>query len=160
MAKIDLASRLSDVRARVVAEVPPAEAPVAMFAQLSRKDARLRGDQLIALTALADAVMRRRRFKAERITVNTLIRVGVDLLLAHAEQLRGSTEDELRYSVTSALANLRVSTSTGTATCDSTCGDGLTPRADSTSGVPESGASGAPDSGTSVAVLASRGAMR
>lgn len=160
MAKIDLASRLSDVRARVAAEVSPVEAPMAIFAQLSRKDARLRGDQLIALTVLADTVMRRRRFKAERITENTLIRVGVDLLLAHAEQLRGSTEDELRDSVTSALANPRTSASTGTATCDSTCGEDLTPQGDPNSGLPQFGTSGVRDSETSVALLAARGALR
>ncbi|MGX5769743.1 hypothetical protein ACWKWN_03215 [Microbacterium trichothecenolyticum] len=160
MAKIDLAGKLSDVRARVAADVPPAESPVPMFAQLSRKDARLRGDQLTALTALADAVMRRRRFKAERITENTLIRVGVDLLLAHAEQLRGSTEDELRNSVTSALANLRVCASTGTATCDSTCGDDLTPQADQAPVSPQSGTSRFPDSETSAAVLATREVRR
>jgi hypothetical protein len=35
----------------------------------------------------------------ERITDNTLIRVAVDLLLTRADQLRGSTEDELRKSL-------------------------------------------------------------
>ncbi|WP_211255844.1 hypothetical protein [Microbacterium trichothecenolyticum] len=103
MARVDLAGKLSDARARVAAETPSAGPLAPMFAQLSRKDARIRDDQVTALTALADAVMRRRRFKAERITENTLIRVAIDLLLAHADQLRGSTEDELRYSLTSGL---------------------------------------------------------
>lgn len=103
MARVDLAGKLSDSRARVAAETPPAGPPAPMFAQLARKDARIRDDQVTALTALADAVMRRRRFKAERITENTLIRVAIDLLLAHADQLRGSTEAELRNSVTSGL---------------------------------------------------------
>ncbi len=53
--------------------------------------------------------MRRRPVKAERITENTLIRVAIDLLLAHADELRGSTEDELRESVTSELAHSRTS---------------------------------------------------
>lgn len=103
MARVDLAGKLSDARARVAAETPMSEPPSPMFAQLARKDLRIRDDQLTALSALADAVMRRRRFKAERITENTLIRVAIDLLLAHADELRGSTEDELRHSMTSAV---------------------------------------------------------
>lgn len=103
MARVDLAGKLSAARARVAAETPPTEPPVPMFAQLARKDARIRDDQVAALAALADAVMRRRRFKAERITENTLIRIAIDLLLAHADRLRGSTEDELLNSVTSAV---------------------------------------------------------
>ncbi|WP_374976625.1 hypothetical protein ACEYYH_02005 [Microbacterium trichothecenolyticum] len=103
MGRVDLAGKLSDARARVAAEAPSAGPPAPMFAQLARKDARIRDDQVTALTALADAVMRRRRFKAERITENTLIRVAIDLLLAHADQLRGSTEDELRNSLTAGL---------------------------------------------------------
>ena len=103
MARVDLAGKLGDARARVAAEMLPGQPPAPMFARLARKDARIRDDQVTALTALADAVMRRRRFKAERITENTLIRVAIDLLLAHADRLRGSTEDELRNSVTSAV---------------------------------------------------------
>ncbi|MDR7113762.1 hypothetical protein J2X03_003662 [Microbacterium trichothecenolyticum] len=103
MARVDLAGKLSDARARVAAETPPTAPPAPMFAQLARKDARIRDDQVTALAALADAVMRRRRFKAERITENTLIRIAIDLLLANVDRLRGSTEDELRYSVTSGL---------------------------------------------------------
>lgn len=103
MARVDLAGKLSDARARVAAETQPALPPAPMFAGLARKDARIRDDQVTALAALADVVMRRRRFKAERIAENMLIRVAIDLLLAHAERLRGSTEDELRNSVTSGL---------------------------------------------------------
>ncbi|MGN6220932.1 MAG: hypothetical protein ACTHNQ_15640 [Microbacterium sp.] len=103
MVRVDLAGKLSDARTRVAAETPPGQPSAPMFARLARKDARIRDDQVTALAALADAVMRRRRFKAERITENTLIRVAIDLLLAHADRLRGSTEDELRNSVTSAV---------------------------------------------------------
>jgi hypothetical protein len=35
----------------------------------------------------------------ERITENTLVRLAIDLLLANAGQLQGSTEDELRRSL-------------------------------------------------------------
>ena len=103
MARVDLAGKLSDARARVAAEAMLSEPAAPMFAQLARKDARLRDDQVTALAALADAVMRRRRFKAERITENTLIRVAIDLLLAHGDRLRGSSEAGLRDSVTSPL---------------------------------------------------------
>ncbi|MGH3628872.1 MAG: hypothetical protein ACRDRL_15730 [Sciscionella sp.] len=67
------------------------------YARLVRKDARLRTDQVEAL-----ATLRRRASSArsERITENTLIRVAIDLLLAHAEKLDGDTEDGLRTSVT------------------------------------------------------------
>lgn len=44
--------------------------------------------------------MARRETRTERLTENTLIRVAIDLLLAHAAELHGSTEDELRDSVT------------------------------------------------------------
>lgn len=101
MARIDLADRLGDARARVEAETPAEERTLAKFARLTRKDTRIRADQDAALTALARTLMRQRARKVERITENTLIRVAIDLLLAHAGQLRGSTEEELRKSVTS-----------------------------------------------------------
>ncbi|MFC8041663.1 hypothetical protein ACFUOZ_20110 [Paenarthrobacter sp. NPDC057355] len=70
------------------------------FADFERKEARLRQDQLDALDALARKIKRARKPGAgERITDNTLIRVAVDLLLARQDELRGSTEDELRTSV-------------------------------------------------------------
>lgn len=107
MGKVDLARRLGDARARVDAEAPVEERGLAKFARLTRKDARVRADQDADLTALVKSLMRQRRVKAERITENTLIRVAIDLLLAHADELRGSTEDELRESVTSAVRNSR-----------------------------------------------------
>lgn len=103
MGRVDLAGKLDDARARVEAETAVEERGLAKFARLTRKDARVRADQDAALTALAKTLMRRRPAKAERITENTLIRVAIDLLLAHADELRGSTEDELRNSVTSGL---------------------------------------------------------
>lgn len=110
MSRVDLAGKLHDARARVAGEsVHPAEQPVPKFERMVRKDARVRPDQDAALTALAKTVMRARPAKAERITENTLIRVAIDLLLTHADRLRGSTEDELRHSVTSVLPNVRTS---------------------------------------------------
>jgi hypothetical protein len=103
MGRVDLAGKLDDARARVEAETPVEDRGLAKFARLTRKDARVRADQDAALTALAKTLMRRRPAKTERITENTLIRVAIDLLLAHSDELRGSTEDELRDSATSAL---------------------------------------------------------
>ena len=97
MARVELADRLSDARARVEAEsIGDSSRGLPKFARLTRKEARVREDQYAALSALARTLMRRRRVKDERITENTLIRVAIDLLLAHQDQLRGATEDELR----------------------------------------------------------------
>lgn len=109
MGRVDLADKLHDARARAEAESPVQERGLAKFARLTRKDARIRPDQDDALTALAKTLMRRRRDKSERITENTLIRVAVDLLLACADELRGSTEVELRNSVSTASPNFRTS---------------------------------------------------
>lgn len=68
---------------------------------LERKELRLRADQLDELAKLRRALNRQRAGDGERITENTLIRVAVDMLLGCADRLRGTTEDELRDSVTS-----------------------------------------------------------
>jgi len=65
------------------------------YLTLLRKEARLREDQFDDLTALARTLNRRRK-GGERITENTLIRLAVDLLLKKADQLEGTTEEELR----------------------------------------------------------------
>ena len=110
MAKVDLAEKLSDVRARVSKEtLGDAQPGLPKFARLTRKEARVREDQYAALAALARTLMRRRKVKDERITENTLIRVAIDLLLAHQDTLRGATEDELRESVTPALRDFGTS---------------------------------------------------
>ena len=107
MARVELADKLSDARARVEAEsVGDSPRGVPKFARLTRKEARVREDQYAALSTLSRTLMRRRRVKDERITENTLIRVAIDLLIAHQDQLRGATEDELRESVTSTLPKL------------------------------------------------------
>lgn len=106
MARIDLSAQLADVRARVAAETngdPEVEGP--MYAQLEKKTTLIREEQYVELTALARFLMKRRRTRGERITENTLIRVAIDLLFTHRDHLDGSTETELRNSVTSELAN-------------------------------------------------------
>lgn len=70
------------------------------YLKLERKEARLRQDQIDALTDLTRKLNRTKRVKGgERLTDNTLIRVAVDLLLSKASELQGTTEDELRRSL-------------------------------------------------------------
>jgi hypothetical protein len=81
------------------AEVTESQTP--KWQRLERKELRLRADQLDELARIRRTLNRQRRGEGERITENTLIRVAVDLLLTRAGRLRGTTEDELRKSVTS-----------------------------------------------------------
>ncbi len=77
------------------------ESQVPKWQRLERKELRLRADQLDELARIRRTLNRQRGGEGERITENTLIRVAVDMLLGHAGKLRGTTEDELRKSVTS-----------------------------------------------------------
>ena len=86
-------------RSSVTPEVTEPQGP--KWQRLERKELRLRADQLDELARLRRALNRQRGGEGERITENTLIRVAVDMLLGRADRLRGSTEDELRKSVTS-----------------------------------------------------------
>lgn len=71
------------------------------FDDYERKEARLREDQVDDLAALVKRIKRTKKPGGERITDNTLIRVAVDMLLARKDELRGTTESELRKSVSS-----------------------------------------------------------
>lgn len=64
-----------------------------------RKETRLRADQMDVLAAKARQINRHKKDRGERIPDNTLIRTAVGLSLARADRLAGSTEDELRNSV-------------------------------------------------------------
>ena len=77
------------------------ESQVPKWQRLERKELRLRADQLDELARIRRTLNRQRGGEGERITENTLIRVAVDVLLGRAGRLRGTTEDELRKSVTS-----------------------------------------------------------
>jgi len=77
------------------------ESQTPKWQRLERKELRLRADQLDDLARLRRSLNRQRGGEGERITENTLIRVAVDLLLSRGADLRGTTEDELRESVTS-----------------------------------------------------------
>lgn len=109
MAQIDLSERLSQTRIRLERQRAGETEPRAKFLRLERKETRVREDQYSALSSLARTLMRDRAARRERITENTLIRVAIDLLLAHRDQLRGSDEDELRRSVLTSLPNTRSS---------------------------------------------------
>ncbi|WP_438297778.1 chromosome segregation ATPase [Streptomyces sp. HUAS TT7] len=77
--------------------IPPAQRGSAQPKSEARpKWVPMRDDQYSGLTALARDLMDSRTRKTERITENTLIRVGIDLVLAHPELLTGDTEEELR----------------------------------------------------------------
>lgn len=160
MGKVDLAGKLDDARARVEAETPVEHRGLAKFARLIRKDARVRADQDAALTALAKTLMRRRPAKAERITENTLIRVAIDLLLAHADELRGSTEDELRNSVTSELRHFGTSALRNSGTPEVTDNGSLGLPHSERPGLPHSRNTAVPDSGTTVAAHSDDAAVR
>jgi uncharacterized protein YkwD len=73
------------------------------YLQLIRKESRLRQDQADQLSREVRRINQGRQGRhgavGERITDNTLIRVAVDLLLARAGELNGTTEDALRQSV-------------------------------------------------------------
>jgi hypothetical protein len=86
------------VREADTAGVTESQAP--KWKGLERKELRLRADQLDELARLRRTLNRQRAGDGERITENTLIRVAVDMLLGRADRLRGTTEDELRKSVT------------------------------------------------------------
>lgn len=81
------------------AEVTESQTP--KWQRLERKELRLRADQLDELARIRRVLNRQRGGEGERITENTLIRVAVDMLLGRAGRLHGTTEDELRKSVTS-----------------------------------------------------------
>lgn len=84
---------------------PPAPSPAkgvaggVGFDKLERKETRLSADQYAELTTIARDLNRRRAGEGHRITENTLIRLGIDLLRERAGDLSGATEAELRASL-------------------------------------------------------------
>jgi hypothetical protein len=73
---------------------PDEETP--RYKTFERTDARLRPDQVAAIGALRKRVAANRTDKSERITDNTMLRLAVDLLLAHADDIQGNTEEDMR----------------------------------------------------------------
>lgn len=82
-----------------VSEVPELGGAGPKWQRLQRKEARLREDQVAELARLRRRLSRQRSQRPEPLTDNTLIRVAVDLLLEHADELQGDTEDQLRESM-------------------------------------------------------------
>ncbi|NKX54779.1 hypothetical protein HGG74_09555 [Arthrobacter sp. E918] len=71
---------------------------------MRRREARVYDDQADALTVLARRLNNGRRLPGgkttgERITDNTLLRLAIDLLLTRADELEGTTEEELAASL-------------------------------------------------------------
>ncbi|THJ65677.1 hypothetical protein E8P82_11830 [Arthrobacter echini] len=64
---------------------------------MDRKEVRVYGDQVLALTTLRMKINKGKK-GPERITDNTLIRTAIDLLLQHQDELGGVTENEIRAS--------------------------------------------------------------
>lgn len=75
---------------------PAAQPTASSSSDLRPKTVPLRKAHWRDLADLARDVMDARTQKAERITENTLIRIAVDLLIAHPELLHGNTEQEIR----------------------------------------------------------------
>ena len=75
------------------------EDAVPKYLTFVRKEARLRSSQLDSLTSLTRSLNRKRQGNGERITENTLIRVAIDLLLNQSDELKGTTEQELKESI-------------------------------------------------------------
>lgn len=93
---------------------PPAHAdgsagPVVLYSDLERKECRLREDQLAQLSVLSRRLQksRPRGTGGERITDNTLIRVAIDVLLAHADTLVGYTEGQIRDNALKSIGGRR-----------------------------------------------------
>lgn len=71
-----------------------------LYLRLTRKEVRFRDDQLGALHAVTRRLSKARRgAKGGRITENTLVRVAVDLLLLHGDELSGNDEATLLESL-------------------------------------------------------------
>lgn len=109
--KTERADELAPKRATRTAKAKPA-APAAarpeeeqpLYLTLERKDTRLREDQIILLTQTARKLNRKKGRGGQRITENTLIRVAIDVLLEHSDQLAGATEQELTSAAKQAIA--------------------------------------------------------
>jgi hypothetical protein len=93
-------SQTPEATGSVTHRAPESDSPkVPRWRTLIRKEARLREDQAEALAALRRRLTAARSDRTEVITDNTLIRIAVDLLLDHADELTGDTEAELCESV-------------------------------------------------------------
>ena len=89
------------------AKKPAAQEPAAVrdlaggvgYDKLEAKAARIHERQVTALADLARRLNKQRAGEGHRITENTLIRLGIDLLLERSDELTGTTEAELASSL-------------------------------------------------------------
>lgn len=79
--------------------MPAAVPGLPKYRRLERKELLIWPDQITQLSIQARVLNRTRGGVGERITQNTLIRVAVALLLSRAQELAGTTEEELRRSL-------------------------------------------------------------
>ncbi|WP_295122500.1 hypothetical protein [uncultured Leifsonia sp.] len=90
--------------AAAAAPAPVVPAPAGgepLYLRFVRKETRLREEQYETLTEYARKLNRAKTPGAgERITENTLIRIAIDLLIPHLNELNGNDEAQLRDSVT------------------------------------------------------------
>ncbi len=97
------AARAAMAASAAVPEPTAIDDALPRYLQLVRKEARVRSDQAEWMAQEVRRINSSRRRRdgvvGERITDNTLIRVALDLLRAHAGALEGTTEDELTGSV-------------------------------------------------------------
>lgn len=104
----------SPVRSTNSSEAGEAPAALSRWDQLNRRIFSVADPQVEELVELRKALMRlpaRQRVLArdrERITESTLVRIGIDLVLRHRDQIEGVTEDELRASLGLEPLRLRV----------------------------------------------------
>jgi hypothetical protein len=71
-----------------------------LYLRLTRKEVRFRDDQMEGLHRVARRLSKARRgMKGDRITDNTLVRVAVELLLQHGDDLAGHDEATLLESL-------------------------------------------------------------
>ncbi|GAA4288927.1 hypothetical protein [Georgenia daeguensis] len=85
-------------------ESGPGAPSLPKYQRLRRREARVHDDQANALTELSRRLNKERRrpdgtTSGERITDNTLLRIAIDLLLSRADELTGTTEQELAASL-------------------------------------------------------------
>ena len=92
-------SNLEDTELQTDKVTDSVSTEVPKYLTLVRKEARLHSSQLDKLTSLTRSLNRQRKGSGERITENTLIRVAIDLLLERGDELKGTTERELKKSV-------------------------------------------------------------
>ena len=79
--------------------VAPAPSPAAKWITLEPKQTRQRKDQIRWVEIKRKELNTLRQGTGERLTDNTLIRVALDLLIHHGDELQGTTETELRSSL-------------------------------------------------------------